>query len=238
MAGRFSGRRVLVTGAGRGLGYALARGYAREGAHVVLAGRDVGRLAEAIATLENEGLRAEALALDVADRASIRAGFKALSDDGPLDVLVHNAGVATFAPFDELDAGDADRMFATNLLGAVDVARAALPLFPRRGGAIVAIASLAVRRTFPNCSVYAASKAGLVAFMDVLREELRPRGIRCLTAIPGPVDTPIWDGMAGNFPRSRMMTADDAAAVVVEATRLDGTACVEEVVLLPQGGPL
>jgi short-subunit dehydrogenase len=238
VAGRFKGKRVLVTGAGSGLGLALARAFAQEDAHVVLAGRNVDRLAEATAGLVGAGFSAEATALDVADKASVRAVFKALGDDGPLDVLVHNAGLATFGPFLEGDGADDDRMLAVNLGGVIDVTRAALPLFRRRGGAIVGVASMVARRTLPNCAVYSATKAGLVAFLAVLREELRPRGIRVLAAMPGPVDTPLWNRIEGDFPRERMMTAADCAQAIVEATKLDGTAAVEELVLLPEGGPL
>lgn len=238
MVARFKGKRVLVTGAGSGLGLALARAYAVEGAHVILAGRNVDRLAEAVAAVTGDGGSGEAVVLDVADKASVRSAFKALSDDGPLDVLVHNAGIATFAPFETADESDTDRMLATNLGGVFAVTRAALPLFRRKGGMIVAIASIAARKVFKNCAVYAASKAGLVAFMDVLREECRPRALRCLTVLPGPIDTPLWNRLEGDFPRERMMTSADCAARIVDATRLDGSAAPEELVLLPEGGPL
>jgi NAD(P)-dependent dehydrogenase (short-subunit alcohol dehydrogenase family) len=238
VAGRFSGRRVLVTGGGTGLGLALARRFAVEGAKVVVAGRRVDKLAEASAAVRADGGEAEAVVLDVADPRSVREAFSTLAASGTLDVVVLNAGVAAFGPFEDLAEADVSSMIAINLEGAIRCARAALPLFPPQGGVLVATASLAVRRTFRNCSVYAATKAGLVAFMDVAREELRSRGIRCLTAIPGPVDTPIWDRLSGDFPRDRMMSAHDAAAAIADATLLGGTACVEEIVLLPEGGPL
>lgn len=238
MAGRFDGRRVLVTGGATGLGLALARRFGAEGARVVVAGRRVEALGEAAATLRADGADAAAVVLDVTEPRSVREAFAVVAAGGPLDVVVLNAGVASFAPFAESDAAADATMIATNLAGAIATARAAIPLFPSRGGVLVGVASIAARRVFPNCAVYSATKAGLVAFLDVLREELRPRRIRCLAAIPGAVDTPIWDGAAGTFDRGRMMSAAAAAEAIVAAVRLEGAAAVEEIVLMPEGGAL
>ncbi len=184
-------RVAVVTGAGRGIGAAIAARLHGDGCAVALADLD-GAAAEAAARgLNAGGATAFGLALDVADSASVEAGFAAVAARfGRVDVLVNNAGVATLAPFLEFPAEAFARVMAVNVTGALLCAQAAARLMRGSGGGrIVNIASVSGVRAGAGRTAYGTSKAALIGLTRQMAIELAPYGITANAVAPGPVET-------------------------------------------------
>lgn len=166
---------IVITGAGAGLGRALARRFATEGERVVLLGRTWAKVQAAAADI---GEQATAICCDVASPASVRAAFAEIAErHARVDVLINNAAV--FEPFLIEEASDEQILNAlgANLAGPMFCARSAIPLMPR-GGHIINVSSDSVELPFPHLIAYASSKAGLERFSLGLHRELEPHGIR------------------------------------------------------------
>jgi 2-hydroxycyclohexanecarboxyl-CoA dehydrogenase len=181
---RLAGRKAFVTGGGSGIGAAIARRLAAEGADVV-----VGDIDEPAAREVAGEIDAEAVPLDVADPDSAAA---AIGGVGQLDVLVNNAGVDDFGFFGEMTPERWRRLVAINLEGVFACTRAALPMMQRAGyGRIVNIASEAGRVGSKGSAVYSAAKGGVIAFSKALARENARYGITVNAVAPGPIDTPL-----------------------------------------------
>jgi len=239
-----SGRRVparvaLITGGSRGIGLAMARVFAREGYALVITGRDRARLNSALKELEQGHAEVTALQCDVRDATSVQEMFAELrGKHQAIDVLINNAGVAhTLAPVEKLSLAAWEDVIATNLTGTFLVTRAALPLM-HAGGTIVNNLSIAAQQVFTGMSAYNASKAGALGFTNVLREELRPKGIRVLALLPGATDTEIWQQFWPDAPRERMVSTDAVAGAVLLAVNAPANTAIEEIRIGPTGGAL
>jgi NAD(P)-dependent dehydrogenase (short-subunit alcohol dehydrogenase family) len=237
---RLAGQAALVTGAGRGIGRAVALALAREGASVALASRTAHELEATAKEVREAGGAALVVPTDVTDEPATTAmAARAREGLGRLDVLVNAAGAAAFTPVAELQMADWDRVLSANLRGAVLCCRAVLPaMMEARRGTIVNIGSVVTSRTLPGTAAYTASKYGLLGFSRVLAEEMRAHGIRVGVVTAGATDTPLWDAVPGAPERSRMLTPDQVADAVVLMTALGENAALEELTLLPAGGIL
>ena len=233
-------RVAIVTGAGRGIGRAVAQALAREGAAVALAARTRGEVAAVAEAIRNAGGRALAVPTDVSQDAQVEALVdETVGQLGPVDILVNAAGVAAFGPVAGAKPEDWDAMLAVNLRAVMVCCRAVLPpMLRRRSGTIVNVASVAAGRAIAGAAAYAATKAGVVAWSHVLAEELRADGVRVGVISPGAVDTPLWDAVAGGPDRARMLTPDTVARVVLLMVTLPPGATLEDLTLLPAGGIL
>ncbi|MEO8755672.1 MAG: glucose 1-dehydrogenase [Casimicrobiaceae bacterium] len=182
-----SGRVALVTGAYRGLGYAIARGMAQAGATVILNGRQPAALAKSVQTLVDEGLRADFEAFDVVRQDAIRAGVAAIAaKHGAIDILVNNAGIQRRAPFVEFQQKDWDDIIATNLTAPFLVSQAALPgMIARRNGKIIHIASLMSELARPTVVPYTAAKGGVRQLTRGMAVELAAHNIQVNAISPG-----------------------------------------------------
>jgi meso-butanediol dehydrogenase/(S,S)-butanediol dehydrogenase/diacetyl reductase len=173
---------IVITGAGIGLGRALARRLASDGDNVVLLGRTVAKV-EAVAS--EIGVRAMAIGCDVASPKSVAAAFAAIAVRHPrIDVLINNAAV--YEPFLVAEASDEQILgiIATNLTGPILCVRAAIPMMAS-GGHIINLSSESVELPFPHLSIYQCSKAGLERFSQAMERELEPAGIRVTTVRAG-----------------------------------------------------
>jgi 2-hydroxycyclohexanecarboxyl-CoA dehydrogenase len=181
---RLEGRKALVTGGAKGIGAAIARRLAAEGARVTVGDIDT----EGAAAVAGE-IGGEAVELDVTDPESAKA---AVETDGTLDVLVNNAGTDEFAFFTHTDAELWDRLLAVNLKGVFACTLAALPGMQQAGyGRIVNIASEAGRVGSKGSAVYSAAKGGVIAFTKTIARENARYGITANAIAPGPIDTPL-----------------------------------------------
>lgn len=243
---RFEGKTVLVTGASRGLGRAMAVAFAEEGAHVV-----IGYLVhekDAVTTLlevREKGATGRALAFDVRDRAAVGSAVdEIVKERGRIDVLVNNAGVARDVLFPLMDQESWDEVIATNLNGLFHCARAVVrPMIAAGGGAIVNVGAVSAMRASPGQVNYAASKGGLVAFTRALGAEMAPRGIRVNAVIPGAIkaglaarlDRRIAEQIRANIPAGRFGTADEVARAVLFLASEDASYIVGHALVVDGG---
>jgi NADP-dependent 3-hydroxy acid dehydrogenase YdfG len=238
--GALAGQVAIVTGAGRGIGHAVALALARESAAVVLAARTRQELAAAAATIRESGGTALAIPTDVAQDGAVEAMVEqAIAELGRVDILVTAAGVASFGPVVGTKPSDWDALLAVNLRAVMVSCRAVLPVMIRqRRGTIINIASVAAQRAIPGAAIYTATKAGVMGFSRVLAEELRADHVRVGVLVPGAVDTPLWDSIGNPPDRSRMLRPEDVARAAVLMASLPPGASLEELTLLPAGGIL
>ncbi|MDR5666634.1 SDR family oxidoreductase [Burkholderia cenocepacia] len=224
---RFEGKTVLVTGGNSGIGLAAAKGFAAEGARVIITGRDADTLEAARQTL---GEGALAIRNEAGSVASARALADALAAAGVrLDAVFVNAGVAKLAPFADSDEAMWDLVFNTNVKGAYFQIQSLVPLL-NRGASIVINGSINAHIGMPGSSVYAASKAAVNSFAKTLSTELLPHGVRVNVVSPGPVQTPLYgklgldaattldataDKIKGLVPIGRFGTPDEIASTVL-----------------------
>jgi NAD(P)-dependent dehydrogenase (short-subunit alcohol dehydrogenase family) len=235
---RFAGRRALVTGAGSGIGEAVARGLHAEGAEVVLADA-VGERVEGVAA--ELGERAAPLALDVRDEAAVAAAV-----DG-LDVLANIAGVGSTTNAPDTPVGVWDDVFAVNARGTFLCCKHAIPsMIEGGGGAIVNMASVAGLVGLPNRAAYCASKGAVISLTRALAIDHVRDGIRVNAVCPGTVDSP-WvrrlveevgeslDALRGRQPMGRLGTTDEIAQAVLYLAS-DAAAFVTGSALVIDGG--
>lgn len=187
MSGLLAGKRIVITGAARGLGQSFARAAGQAGARLVLCDILEQPLRETAATLSEQGMDAQAVAIDLADPASIEHAFSLIGQNGGIDGLVNNAALATGVggvDMMDYDIDLWDRVMRVNVRGTWLVSRAAVPLLPR-GGKIVNVASDTALWGAPNLLAYTASKGAIISMTRSMARELGERGI-CVNAIaPG-----------------------------------------------------
>jgi len=187
---------VFITGGSTGIGLALARAYARLGAHVAIFARDEGKL-RAARTLIEDARRAPrqqvlALALDVGDEAAVRARTaEAMAQLGPPDILINSAGIIANDRFDNLSGDTIEAILRTNVMGMVHVTHALLPALKARRGQIVNLSSVAGLMGAYGYTAYGASKYAVVGLSECLRSELKPDGVTVTVVCPPEVDTPM-----------------------------------------------
>jgi 3-oxoacyl-[acyl-carrier protein] reductase len=230
---------ALITGGGRGIGRAVALALAREGYSLCIAARTREELEETRRLSQLPIERALIVLIDLADEDSVDAVMETVLDCfGRIDVLVNNAGWAPpRTSLTKMRPGDAARILAVNLRAPISFARAAAITMSERGsGAIINIASSAARNMAAGEAVYAASKAGLVAFTHAAFAELGDRGIKVSVIIPGLVDTALIPNNK-RLDRALMLTPDDVAAAVLDIVKSPAHVCPIEVVLHPQRRP-
>jgi NADP-dependent 3-hydroxy acid dehydrogenase YdfG len=240
MSRALDGKVALVTGAGRGIGRAIALAFAAEGASVALAARSRADLASVAGEIRERDGRALAVPTDVTQDGAVEALVEqTLSHLGRLDVLVTSAGTAAFGAVADSKPADWDTMLALNLRAVMVCCRAVLPAMLRqRSGTILNVGSIASKRALPGSAVYTATKTAVDAFSRVLAEELRPHSVRVGVLVAGAVDTPLWDSLGSSPPRDKMLRTEDVARAALLMATLPPHAALEELTLLPAGGIL
>ncbi|HQQ78924.1 MAG TPA: SDR family NAD(P)-dependent oxidoreductase [Thermoanaerobaculia bacterium] len=220
---------VLITGAGRGIGRAVALAFAFEGAKVALVGRTKKSLTEVQKELKELGATSAVLPGDVSDEGDVARVVAATEQQlGTVDVLVNNAGVFATAPVDKMDALVFDHILAVNLRGPFLMARAVLPeMKARRRGHIVNVASTAGRRAFAGGGAYCASKFGLAGLSEAMMYEARTSDVRVSVVYPSTVATDLVRKAGMAFDEKKAIQPEDVAAGIVALVKLDDRALVK-----------
>lgn len=232
---------AIVTGAGRGIGRAVAIALARADFSLCLASRTREELEQ---TRGATGLPCERALIVLADLASEEAPEAlvrtALEHFGRIDALINNAGWAPArTPMVKMSAADLDRIVAVNLRAPIALARLAARAMAHQkdGGAIVNVASAAARKAQAGEAVYAAAKAGLVAFTHAAFAELRDSGVRIAVVLPGLVDTKLIPANK-RLNRESMLAPDDVAQAIVQILNAPTRACPVEITIEPRNDPM
>lgn len=217
------GRVVLVTGAGRGIGRAVALRCAVEGAAVGLCGRSLAELEDVAVEVESAGGRAQVAPMDVQEPDSVAAAVAAVAADlGGVDVLVANSGVAgPTAPLWEVSPEDWDATHAVNVRGVFLSCRAVLPAMLRRGaGSVVVIGSISGKRPLVNRTPYTSSKTALIGLVRSLAVDVGAHGVRVNLVSPGPVTGPRLDRVLDSAQAATGRSAREQLAVYEEESPL------------------
>ena len=224
--GKLEGKVAVITGGNSGIGLAAAKEFKREGAAVVIAGRDQKTLNAAVEALGSESLGVKT---DVSNLKDLENLFQATDQKfGKIDVLYVNAGIAKFAPLEQSDEAMFDEIVDINFKGSYFTVKYALP-FLNDGASIIFTTTVGAKIGFAGASIYGASKAALHSLTKIFAAELLGRGIRVNAVSPGPIETPIFDrmgnseeakkeavaGLIAQVPMKRLGTAEEVAKAVM-----------------------
>lgn len=233
----FKGKVVCITGAGRGLGRALAEAFSREGALLVLGARTTPEIDALAESLGN----AMAVQTDVRLPGDCdRLVEAAVAEFGRIDIMINNAGLAIYGPVEDATQDGIDAMIDTNVKGVIYGSIAAFrAMKPQRSGLIINISSIAGKLHLKHESIYNASKWAVNGFTGTLRMEAAPHGVKVSCVCPGGIDTPFWKAMDfypfpdGIDPSADFMAADEVAASILELANKSDKYVIPELVMVP-----
>jgi len=229
-----NGKVAVVTGSTRGIGRTIAEALARQGAGVVVSGRQAGDVERVVEDFRGAGIEVRGKACDVRKYADAEVLMRfAAEETGGIDILVNNAGIGIFHHVAELSPEEWDQVIGTNLSGVFYCCHAAIPFLRKRGGGyIFNISSLAGKNAFHDGTAYNASKFGLEGFSEALMLDLRYENIKVSYIMPGSVATE-FAGRQVSERESWKLTPGDVAQVVLDLLALDRQALASRVELRP-----
>lgn len=227
---------VWITGASSGIGKSLAEIFSSNGALVA----GTARRKELLSDIQkNLGELFIPIQMDITNKAKVTEVYSALSAEYEVDALINNAGITSFRNAIEDSVETMENIIQTNLLGSIYTIKSVLPdMIDKKRGTIINILSVVTQKIFTGSSAYSASKSGLLAFTQVLREELRDKNIRVINVSPGPTATEIWNEKVLAKHSERMMSADAIAKLIYRLYEEKSNLVTEEVVLRPVTGEL
>lgn len=233
-------RKVVITGGSRGIGYATAKAFAKQGEEVLIVSRSENKLQTAAKELNKE-VGKECVSFFNADCSKqdelIQLAQFIYNQFGGCDILVNNAGLFIPGSIQNEEEGSLQKMIETNLYSAYHLTRLLLPKMKQnQSGDIVNICSIASITAYENGGSYAISKSALHSFSKNLREELKTFGIRVMSVLPGATFTDSWAGV--EIEEQRFMPADDIASSILNACNISRRSVVEEIIIRPQLGDL
>ncbi len=221
----------IVTGAGRGIGRAIALALAGRGAHVIPAARTVEQIDSLAEQITAEGGLATPVPTDITDEPSVLGLFEEVRRDlGKLDVLVNNAGLGIYGEVMDFDVEDFDRVMAVNLRGTFLCSREAMRMMTlRKSGYIINISSVVGLKGYPNQAAYTASKHGVVGLTKSLAVEAQEHGVRVSAILPGGVDTDLVGRARPDLDRSVLMQPEDIAQAVLFLLSLSDRCAIDQI---------
>lgn len=230
---------IVVSGGSKGIGKEIIRKFAAQGFAIATCARNVQDLHQLKSDIESEyNIQLHFLPADLSQKKETLAFadfVKSLNQ--PIEVLVNNTGVFFPGSIVEEEEGNLEKMMDTNLYSAYHLSRALIPsMIDAQHGHIFNICSIASLIAYPNGGSYSITKFAMLGFSKVLREELKPKGVRVTSVMPGATWTASWEGV--DLPVDRLMKAEDIAESVYAAYALSKTSVVEEIVIRPQLGDL
>lgn len=226
-----TGKTALITGAGKGIGRAVAIALAKEGVNVALLARTASDLEKVAAEVNGTGVKVAIVTADISDIQSVNTAVAAAKKElGPIDILINNAGTAAFAKFLELEPADWERIIRVNLLGVYYATRAVLPdMIERKTGDIINISSTAGQRGAALTSAYSASKFAVLGLTESLMQEVRKHNIRVSALTPSTVATDMAKELKltdGN--PEKVMQSEDLAEFIVSQLKLNRRIFIKE----------
>ncbi len=237
----FNKKVIWITGASRGIGAAITRNLVSTDAVLALSARTI----QSFKSIKKELAQNKNVFIfpcDVSIHEEVFEIHNKIADNlGDVDILLNNAGVAAFKPFNELTVDDYYSMINTNLFGTFLTTKAVIPsMIKRKKGIILNIISVAAEKTFTGSALYSASKAGVLAMSRSMREDLRDKGIKVIDILPGATETELWSGKSRSKYNWRMMNPENLAVLVVDVLKnsLSDNLMIEEVIVRPQLGDL
>lgn len=245
--GKLDNKVAVITGGSTGIGLATAKTFIEEGASVVITGRTQETLDAALAEINSD--KVTAIKSDTSKLDEIQSLADQVKEQfGTIDILFANAGIAWFAPMDQVDEAFFDAHFNTNVKGLFFTVQKLLPIFNDKG-AIVLNASAVVHKGFENGTIYSATKGAVRNLARTMSTDLAPRGIRVNVVSPGPIETPIYgkmgmteeqlNGMAESFaamvPMKRFGTSSEVAKAVLFLASDDSSYVLGEEILVDGG---
>ena len=230
---------IVITGASKGIGYAIAEIFAAHGHHLVLTSKTPAALETAVAALSKEfpAVQIESMPADLSLQKEVTAFANWCLEKTEPTILINNAGYFLPGKLQDEGAGQLQDQLNTNLFSAYHLTRALLPsMLTRKSGHIFNICSIASLDAYEHGGAYSISKFALLGFSKNLRLELKDKGIKVTAVFPGAVFTNSWAG-SGVDPK-RIMESSDIAKMIYAATQLSAQAVVEDIVMRPQLGDL
>ena len=231
MATPLKGKNAIITGAGRGIGRAIAMALANEGVNVGLLARSEEHLQQVVKETEAQGVKAVFATADVSSNDEVTKAIDSLTSElGTVDILINNAGIAKFGKFMDLDVEEWEKIIQVNLMGVYYVTRAVLPgMIEQQSGDIINISSSAGQKGAPITSAYSASKFGVLGITESLAMEVRKHNIRVTALTPSTVatDLAIDNDLTDGNP-DKVMQPEDIAEFIVSQLKLNKRIFVKE----------
>lgn len=229
---------AVVTGAARGIGKAIAIELLEAGFFAALCSRNRQSATSLETDISSFAGNFMISSVDISIEEEIEKFISSVAEKkGRIDVLINNAGVVYTGPVEETDTEQWDEMMAINARGTFLMVKHSLPLMSK-GGHVVNIGSNASKKGFPGWAAYCASKFAVLGFTNSLREELRDRGIKVSAVLPGPTKTDIWDSLGGKWDRTKMMSPEVTAKMVLSVINQPPGANIDEIDIVPSTGSL
>ena len=226
-----AGKNALVTGAGKGIGRAIALALAAEGVNVGLLARTESQLQEVADEVRKLGVKTTIVAADVADRPAVEQAVEKVKKElGPIDILINNAGIGTFGKFLEMEPAEWEKIIQVNLMGVYYTTRAVLPeMIERQTGDIINISSTAGQRGAAVTSAYSASKFAVMGLTESLMQEVRKHNIRVSALTPSTVATElaISNNLTDGNPE-KVMQPEDLAEFIISQLKLNRRIFIKE----------
>jgi sepiapterin reductase len=233
-------RITWITGASTGIGRALAGVFISNGDTVIASARTESTLNDLCREISAARGTCEIIKCDVQSEVSVFEAVKKIVElYGRIDVLINNAGVTYFKDFIDTSIEEFDHVINTNLRGTFLTTKAVLPaMLQNQNGLVLNILSFVVKEVYTKSAAYSSSKAGTEAMMNVLRSEVRRKGINIVNVYPGAVSTPIWRQDQREKFGNQMLTPEQIAEMLYQVSIQPPSLMVEEIILRPQGGDL